>query len=78
MGMTRGLTFPATGAMLKENGWKSKGTSNCKYCDTRIIWARTPYGKMSPLQEVDPDDSGRRLFISHFTECPGADKARRR
>jgi hypothetical protein len=67
-------------------GWYPvpKGTqpAECKYCKAMIYFVRTKNDKLMPVDcEVDggvePTDIKDGAGISHFSDCPGADKARR-
>ena len=50
-------------------GYVASREDDCRACDQRILWCKTPAGKWSPQ---NPDGT------SHFSNCPGADKFRGR
>ena len=56
--------------------------TRCRSCRARIIWFKTDSGKNMPVDAdtVEPEDDELDLerHVSHFANCPQADKHRRR
>ena len=49
--------------------------AKCKGCNANdIIWATTKNDKLMPIRWSELDND----FISHFTDCPAADKLRKK
>lgn len=58
-------------------------SSTCRFCPERIYWAPHPStGRDHPVSVKAPDayapsPTAEGLGVSHFSNCPGADRARR-
>lgn len=56
--------------------------AECRFCGAEIYWITTPAGKKMPVScDIDgascPSEKGVGSGVSHFTNCPGADDARK-
>lgn len=54
----------------------------CAYCEAAVYWITTTTGKRMPVRcDVDggyaPTDEAVGRGLSHFADCPGADRARK-
>lgn len=47
---------------------------NCKSCKAPIWWVKTPADRLMPVCF----DRGRKEWVSHFANCPNADKHRKK
>ena len=66
------VEWPATGEELRAAGYRSTGGwRECPTCKARIVWARTPYGRVMPIEEAPLEEGGDgvRRFRAHFVSC---------
>lgn len=72
------MTDPRRGAVVVPPG---SARSRCRDCQEPIVWVRTAAGKSQPVTvstiQIAPDDH-QEYGLSHFADCPGAAKFRKR
>lgn len=64
------MPFPKTEAELKAAGYTFEGSSKCKKCPARILWWKTPKGKMMPLDL--------KTYEPHWGSCPARDEFKKK
>jgi hypothetical protein len=68
------MKFPATALDLKASGWTFTGTRTCRACPAFVEFWRNPETlKDNPLVK---DANGN--YTSHFADCPGAKKFKKK
>lgn len=58
------MPLPNTDAELKILGYIQMDEATCSRCFARIVWYRTPRGKLMPMDK--------RTLVTHWSTCPHA------
>ena len=78
------VIWPETAENLKVAGYRAACYGSCRSCGARVLWARTPAGKLMPLIEKRVAThvyygGGKGEWVEvltfkpHFADCPQAD-----